>query len=198
MGRVYIGLLHHPVLDREGRVVTSSMTGLDLHDLARAGRTYGVHGLFVVHPSAPQRHFAQRVLDHFLGENRREIHPNRAEALEIVEVVSDIDQALETIERREGLRPLLAGTSAQENEGAVGFAEFRRILQREAAPALIVFGTSWGLAPEIARRADHWLVPLRGACETDFNHLSVRSAAAVVLDRLLGAQDGETAARGES
>ncbi|MDA1001074.1 MAG: RNA methyltransferase [bacterium] len=190
MGRVYIGLLHHPVLDRAGRVVTSSMTGLDLHDLARAGRTYGVGGLFVVHPSAPQRRFAQRVLDHFLGEDRLEIHPNRAEALEMVEVVPDIGHVLEAIERREGVRPLLVGTSAREREGALGYADFRRTLLGGAAPVLILFGTSWGLAPEIAGRADHWLAPIRGEIETGFNHLSVRSAAAIVLDRLLGAPEG--------
>ena len=72
MGNVYLALIHYPVLNRDGIVVTSSVTSLDMHDLARVGRTYGVSGVFVVHPFAPQRAFVERVIKHFVeGPGRR-------------------------------------------------------------------------------------------------------------------------------
>ncbi|MBI2131818.1 MAG: RNA methyltransferase [Candidatus Tectomicrobia bacterium] len=187
MGSVYVALLHHPVLGPEGQVVTSSVTSLDMHDLARAGRTYGVAGTFVVHPSPPQRLFVRRVLEHFLKGQGRELNPQRGETLEQVQVAADLDAAVEAVEAREGRRPLLAATSAREVPGAVGYGVLRERIGREQAPILLLFGTSWGLAPEVFERSDIRLAPLRGAREEGFNHLPVRSAAAVVLDRLLGA-----------
>ena len=47
---------------------------------------------------------------------------------------------------------------------------------------LLLFGTGWGLAPEALARMDDVLEPVRGT--TDYNHLSVRSAASIILDRL--------------
>ncbi len=112
MGNVYVALLHYQVLNRVGETVTSSVTSIDLHDIARAGRTYGVEGMFVVHSSAPQRRFARRVMDHFLSGPGRDFHPTRAEALRAVEVVADLDGAVEAIEKKEEIRPILVATSA--------------------------------------------------------------------------------------
>ncbi|HQK80165.1 MAG TPA: RNA methyltransferase [Syntrophales bacterium] len=50
---------------------------------------------------------------------------------------------------------------------------------------MLVFGTGWGLADSIVARADCSLPPVRGGSD-GYNHLSVRSAVAVVLDRLFG------------
>ena len=47
----------------------------------------------------------------------------------------------------------------------------------DEAPYLILFGTGWGLTSEI-------LEPIRG--KTKYNHLCVRSAVSIILDRLLG------------
>jgi hypothetical protein len=74
-------------------------------------------------------------------------------------------------------------TSARATGNAVGFAEMRRRIQ-DGNRYLLVFGTGWGLAPETIENADFVLEPVKG--DTDYNHLSVRSAAAVILDRLLG------------
>ncbi|HEY6838272.1 MAG TPA: RNA methyltransferase, partial [Geobacteraceae bacterium] len=51
-------------------------------------------------------------------------------------------------------------------------------------PYLLVFGTGWGLTEELFERADLVLRPIKGP--GSYNHLSVRSAAAIILDRLLG------------
>jgi hypothetical protein len=52
---------------------------------------------------------------------------------------------------------------------------------------LILLGTAWGLAQEVIDAGDGILPPISGL--GNYNHLSVRSAAAIVLDRLLGARE---------
>jgi hypothetical protein len=56
-------------------------------------------------------------------------------------------------------------------------------------PSLILFGTGWGLAPAVLDQADAFLAPLRGASPDGYNHLSVRAACAIVLDRLLAVRE---------
>ncbi len=52
---------------------------------------------------------------------------------------------------------------------------------------LLVFGTGWGLADEVIQGADALLEPVRAREATGYNHLSVRAACAIILDRLFGA-----------
>ena len=47
---------------------------------------------------------------------------------------------------------------------------------------MILFGTAWGIAKEFIGNADYLLEPILGV--SDYNHLSVRTAAAITLDRL--------------
>ena len=61
MRRLALALVHHPVLDRGGGTVTTAITNLDLHDMARSARTYGVGDLFIVHPIEAQRLLAERI-----------------------------------------------------------------------------------------------------------------------------------------
>jgi hypothetical protein len=49
---------------------------------------------------------------------------------------------------------------------------------------LLIFGTAWGLPENFIAEADYILNPVIG--NTDYNHLSVRSAVAIILDRLFG------------
>ena len=51
---------------------------------------------------------------------------------------------------------------------------------------LLVFGTGWGLAGEVIAGADALLEPVRAREATGYNHLSVRAACAILLDRLRG------------
>ncbi len=39
MTDLYVALLHHPVLDKNGLVVTTALTTMDIHDIARSART---------------------------------------------------------------------------------------------------------------------------------------------------------------
>ncbi|HXW83189.1 MAG TPA: RNA methyltransferase [Candidatus Binataceae bacterium] len=185
MARLYLALVHHPVLDRNGRIVTSAITSLDLHDIARSSRTYGVRGFFVVHPIPEQREFAATVLDHWRVNFGRAFDGRRREALELVRIVDRLDHAIEVVDAETGSRPLLIHTSAQ-TVGGIPHAELRaRLDAPEAPPAILLLGTGFGLAPEVRARADLLAAPILGA--DSYNHLSVRAAAAILLDRLCGA-----------
>jgi hypothetical protein len=183
---LFLALLHYPVLDRHGKIVTSAITSLDLHDLARAARTYGVAAVFVVHPVPDQRAFAMRLLDHWRLGYGREFDSRRREALALIRVVPELDDAIAAIVAASGTRPKLVYTSARARDG-VSFEQLRGVLDApDGAPLLIMLGTGFGMAPAAEERADLVLAPLRGA--GDYNHLSVRSAAAIMLDRLRGAR----------
>ena len=184
MADLFLALIHHPVVDRNGQVVTSAVTSLDLHDIARSARTYGVRAFYVVHPIAAQREFALRVLDHWRLDYGRLYDSRRREALELVEVTSDLDAALKAAEALAGARPRLVYTSARAESG-MAYAELRAWREREGAPPLmLMFGTGFGLAPPLLERADLVLAPILGP--GPYNHLSVRAAASIILDRLCG------------
>lgn len=51
-------------------------------------------------------------------------------------------------------------------------------------PVYLIFGTAWGLDTEIMNKADTVPNLIRGI--TNYNHLSVRTAAAITLDRPAG------------
>jgi hypothetical protein len=84
----------------------------------------------------------------------------------------------------EGEAPLLVATDAsRQTERSLTYREAARIIHSDRV-VLILFGTAWGLDAEIIGRADHVLDPVEGV--TEYNHLSVRTAAAIILDRLAG------------
>ena len=184
-GRSYVALVHHPVLDREGNVVTTSITNLDLHDIARSCRTYGLAGYLVVTPLSSQQELAARIAGHWKTGYGATHNPLRSEALALLQVVSSLEAAEEHVAQLEGEAPVVVATTAARREGQVTGAT---VLGAAATrPLLLVLGTGWGLAPEVMSRADHVLEPFRG--QTRYNHLSVRSAAAILLDRLFGLRD---------
>ncbi len=181
--RLYLCLLHHPVKGRAGETIASAVTNLDLHDMARAGATYGVRRLYVATPLENQAVLCRRIVAHWTTGRGGESNPSRKKALELVTVCADLDAALGDVARDAGERPFVAATGAAARAGAMGYGELRDIV-RTGSPVLLVFGTAWGLAEEVFGRADAALAPVRGVGE--YNHLSVRSAASIILDRLLG------------
>lgn len=183
--RVALALVHHPVLrDRAGTVGSTSVTPLNVHDLARAARTYGVRPFYVVTPLASQQALIGRILRHYLEGYGGEANPTRAEALRDVVLCGSINEALDDLCRRAGAYPLAAGTAARENPRSVEYPAFAARVAESDRPWILLFGTGWGLAPEAAAQCDVFLPPLRGPGA--FNHLPVRSAVAIILDRLFG------------
>lgn len=184
MGNLYIGLLHYPVLSRDGRVVASALTGLDISDIARSACTYEVKRYYVITPLLSQRKIAQKIKDFWL-ELKESDPTHRAEALKLVSVVATLEDSLIQLVAEEGVKPLVIGTSARcLKKAQIGYNELRRHIEQEREAVYVLFGTGWGLADEILERVDFMLPPIWGPGE--YNHLSVRAAAAVILDRLRG------------
>lgn len=182
--RLFLALLHHPVRDRLGRIVTSALTNMDVHDIARSARTFGVERFYVAHPVPALRALAERIVDHWQDGYGGATNPSRREAIGLAEVVPDLDHVVAAVEQRTGSLPLLVSTSAREAPGTVSFAGLRRILATESRPLLILFGTGYGLDESVLERCELRLEPISGSGA--YNHLSVRSAAAILLDRLAG------------
>lgn len=196
---IYIALVHHPVTNKRGATVTTSVTNVDIHDLARSARTYGVQAYFIVTPIAEQRSLVGRIASHW-GEAGKRINPFRAEAIELVRVAPDLDRVIETIGELEGTadKPLVVatgaaygsapdGSGADERDRIITYEALSERLERQSGAALVLFGTGWGLADSVTARADLLLPGIRArAGLSTYNHLSVRSAAAIILDRLVG------------
>ena len=183
---VYVALLHYPVSDRRGDTVTSSITNLDIHDIARTCRTYGVAGFYVVNPVKTLQKLAARIIDHWERGYGGAYSGTRREALSRVRLCDTLDEAAADVERERGAAPRLVATSARSVPGRVltTFGKMREMLIREDVPCMILLGTGWGLADSVFARSDLVLEPIEG--KDGYNHLSVRAASAIMLDRILG------------
>ncbi|MBW1874710.1 MAG: RNA methyltransferase [Deltaproteobacteria bacterium] len=186
MSSVYCALVHHPVVDRQGEEVTTSVTNLDVHDIARSARTYGLSGYFVVSPIEAQHPVVQRIVDHWCAGAGKHRFPERGEAIALVQICLSIDDAIAEIEAREGKPPRLVVTSAKSGPNRSTYSEEAERLRTESRPTLLLFGTGHGLSDRVLQRADVFLEPIQGPA--DFNHLSVRAAVAITLDRLFASR----------
>jgi hypothetical protein len=185
---VYCALVHHPVRDKSGAAITSAITNIDVHDIARSARTYGLAGYFVVSPIAAQRSIVDRILEHWReGPGARRV-PDRTEALSRCHPVESIEAAEAAVLAETGQAPLRIVTEARPELAAraQSFDDVRQMLREAGRPSIILFGTAHGLFAPVIERADVVLAPIEGTA--DFNHLSVRAAAAITFDRLFGAR----------
>lgn len=180
-----VALLHEKMVDKQNKLITASLTLIDLHDLARSSRTYGLKHCFISHPSPAMRKLARTLKVHWEEGYGATYNPNRKDALETVELVSDLDEAIQQIDRRCGQLPKLIATSARSGGAQrVSFETLRQeIFSHPKQPYLLMLGTGWGMSDELLARADFFLEPINGP--TAYNHLSVRSAGAIMFDRLL-------------
>ncbi len=182
--RLYVALLHFPVYNKAHQVVATSLTTLNLHDLARLGATYGLAGLYVVTPLVRQQELAADVIAHWTQGYGAVYNPTRAVALQNLRVVSDLDAVEQDIHRASGAMPRMIATDARPFPGRISYPALRQRLSQHGAVFLLLLGTGWGLAEELIARCDYVLDPIYGP--TDYNHLPVRVAAGIMLDRLLG------------
>jgi hypothetical protein len=187
MPNLYVALVHHPVVNKNGEAIAAAVTNLDLHDIARAARTYDIKGFYVTTPLADQQLLVQRITAHWLEGSGGRYNPKRREALALIRLADGLEQALAEIGQREGRRPQTVATAARRRPGSIGFRELRRRLA-DGSPYVLVLGTAWGLAASVFEQADWVLEPVQGP--SPYNHLSVRAAAAVIMDRLLGCREG--------
>ncbi|NLC71120.1 MAG: RNA methyltransferase [Desulfuromonadaceae bacterium] len=176
-----LALLHYPVLDRRGDLVASAVTNLDLHDLARNAVTFGWDRFYVVTPIEEQRRLAERIRDHWCRGFGADYNPHRKKALELIEILPDLETAIGDWEKHSGetVVPVLTGASVR---GGISCEQCLEMNHRQ--PLLLLFGTGWGLAPSLYQHGWPALEPIRG--KGAYNHLPVRSAAAIIMDRLSG------------
>lgn len=180
---VTVALVHHPVVDKNGETIAAAVTALDLHDIARATKTYGAGPFYVVTPLEDQQALVQSIIGHWVTGHGAQYNPDRQTALELVRLEPSLQSVLADMRSREGVTPKVVVTSARENGSNLDFAQLRALAD-DRQPVLLVFGTAWGLAPELMASADYHLAPITG--KGDYNHLSVRSAVSIILDRVLG------------
>ena len=179
-----IALLHYPVYNKHREIVTTALTNLDLHDIARSSRSYGLDRFYIVTPSQEQRNFAQRITGHWQQGWGAEYNPDRKEALGIINICATLKEAVADFQTgfSKQVRTVISGASKRDN--STGFDEMRNLLDESDQPFLLMLGTGWGLTEECFAKADYILDPIKGPGA--YNHLSVRSAAAIMLDRLRG------------
>jgi len=181
--KIYLALVHHPVVNREGETIASAVTNLDLHDLARIGCTYGVQRCYIVTPLADQQALVRRIVDHWTRGFGAARNPDRCQAMKGLRIATSLDEAAAAVEKREGRPPLRVATCARPDNRRLTITGLRAAASN-GSPCLLVFGTASGLANELLQEADAVLEPIRGAGA--YNHLPVRAAAAIILDRLAG------------
>lgn len=184
--RLYLGLVHHPIKNKLGELVTTSVTNLDIHDISRSCRTFGVKNYFIITPFLAQQELVNSILGHWEQDKANAFNPDRQDALSIARCVDSIDVAIEQITKIEGQRPLIAVTGANFDFIDGDVSQLTKKVEGSNMPCFLLFGTGWGLHPIALEKADFRLSPIVSKNSDGYNHLSVRSAVAIYLDRLFG------------
>ncbi len=182
--RCYIALLHYPMYNKQKSIITTSVTNLDLHDISRVARTYEVEGFFVVHPYVQQQELINEIINYWTKGYGGKYNPDRHEAFKRLQLASSLDEVDGIINDQCGKMPLHVVTDAKSHVNSISYLELKKKLWDDDRPYLILFGTGWGMADELISGSDYILEPIDGV--GDYNHLSVRSAVAIIIDRLLG------------
>ena len=184
-GGAYVMEVHYPVLDKRGEKSSTAITGMDLHDIARACRTYGIKKYLLVTPIAQQREMAKRIAGHWTSGWGADYNPDRREAFSTLKIFASVQKAIAWAEEKEKKPVFKIATTAKRHAGAQHWLTLKReILRRDHSP-LIIFGTGWGLHDEVMDTADAVMTPICGG-KDGWNHLSVRSAVSITLDRFFG------------
>ncbi len=186
---VYLVLLHFPILNRNGAIVTTAVTNMDIHDISRTARTFGVKKYFLVTPIEDQRALVDRILSHWKKDSSLKYHPDRFEAVSLIRLARDFNEVKAAVEAECGEKPEVVLTDAKAFPSSVSYADYRRELSDPARsrPVIVVLGTGWGVSDSFYPEVDRILAPIYGPEGSEgYNHLSVRAAAATILDRLLG------------
>lgn len=184
---LYLALIHYPVYNKNAEVVASAVSNLDLHDISRAAKTYDVRAFYIVTPLADQRELVERILSHWTEGVGARYNPDRSKALRLIRVAASLDAVQDEIACNHNGLPVTVVTDARSHPRNISYGALAEMIKGEH-PHLLLFGTGWGLTREFIDKADYVLAPIMG--HTGYNHLSVRSAAAIVLDRLLGRETG--------
>ena len=180
---LYIALLHYPVYNKDGSVVTTAITNMDIHDIARLSRTYGVRNFFLVNPVSAQRDLACEIINHWRQGYGASFNPTRREAFELVRLKATLDEVSAEIAGQTCCLPQIIVTGANFRDRLLTYTDLKEMIRNDNLPYLLIFGTGSGIAAEIVNSADYRLEPVKGS--GDYNHLAVRSAVAIIIDRIM-------------
>jgi hypothetical protein len=179
---LYLVLLHYPVYNKNKEIIATSIVTHDIHDISRASKTFGVKKFYLVQPLENERKMVERILS-FWNTKGKNYNPNRLEAISVLSMKESFEAVINEIKAFEQTEPTLIGTSAQEqNVKSINYKSAAALLE-DKKTVVLVFGTGWGIADEVKSKLNFFLPPIYGIGE--FNHLSVRSAVAIVLDRII-------------
>lgn len=181
---LYVVLLHYPVYNKEGKVVTTAIANMDIHDIARAAKTYAASGFYIVNPIDEQRNLAMQIIDHWKEGYGANYNKFRHDAFALIKLKKSYSDVITEISRETGQTPKTIVTGANFSDDLLKFVDLREMLKNAQVPHVIVFGTGSGIATEFIDTADYRLEPIKGIGE--YNHLAVRSAVSIVLDRIMG------------
>lgn len=184
MADLYIGLVHYPIYNKRMNIIAGAVTNFDIHDISRTCRTYDVKRYYIIHPLDVQKEIISKILNYWQEGYGKVYNPDRADALARVSWQKDIETAALDVEAQTGKKPYIVTTDARIYPNTVSYTFMRKQLQEGDRPILLLFGTGFGIETETMKSFDYILEPVYGPC--DYNHLCVRSAAAIILDRLAG------------
>jgi len=180
---LHLVLTHYPVVNKNGDTITSAVTNLDLHDIARVGKTYGIGSFFVVTPLTDQKALVEKIVDHWTKGAGGVYNPKRRQALELIRICDTLADVADSLEKSYGVAPKFVATTARKQKATISFETFKPFLN-DGSPYVLILGTAWGLTENVLKNADYVLAPIAGP--GSYNHLPVRAAAAIMLDRLMG------------
>ena len=141
---IHLALVHFPVYNKIGEVIVSSVTTLDVHDISRACRTFGVGTFYVITPLKTQQELVQRLIGHWLEGFGAEYNPTRKEALLKTVVKNNLEEAVKEISVQSGKKPRVIVTGAKRAPRSIGYEALKKEF-KQGEPNLLVFGTGWGL-----------------------------------------------------
>ena len=183
-------LVHYPVSLGPKKIGASSLTNLDIHDIARISRSYAMGSFYPVTPLVDQLRVLEEILRHWTRGPGGIGNADRAQALGLVQPATSLEEAVAHMTAQHGTRPRLVASSAVwPSKGKASKPESMPMTPRDVrrwcdqGPVMLCLGTAQGLAPEVLEQCQGTLRPVRFL---GYNHLSVRSAAAILADRILG------------
>lgn len=184
MGRLFVGLVHYPIYNKRMDVIASAVTNFDIHDIARTCRTYDVERYYLIHPLDVQRQIIEKIVGYWQNGYGRVYNPDRSNALDLVCYQQSIASTAADVEHITGQKPYIVTTDARTYPNTVTYSFMRSKLEAGERPVLLLFGTGFGIEAETMKQFDYILEPVYGS--GSYNHLCVRSAVAIILDRLAG------------
>jgi hypothetical protein len=150
--------------------------------------TFGIELCYIVTPLPRQRQITEQLIHHWEHGYGAKYNPLRSAALRKVTIRNDVNEVLEEV--RKDNEPIIIGTSSLERENkAIGYNKLHQWIKQEERPFLLLFGTGWGLTEETIALCEKMLMPIKGTGE--YNHLSLRVALGIILDRIFGERGGK-------